>query len=158
MRHDDTPPPARRPLTGGERALAASVFGNALDAGAVTVRHAKWWALHPWWVTMAPDGHIWCHPRGFNWRADYAACTAGLQAHFVHELVHCWQVQTGGHLALRRPPLARYRFVVQPGRPFQRYGIEQQASIVEQAFLARLRGDAATLAQLAPILPFPGWQ
>jgi hypothetical protein len=158
MSRDDMTPPQVRPLTAGELALAKSVFGDALDAAAVTVRRAKWWALHPWWVTMAPDGHMWCHPNGFNWRPDYAACTAGLQAHFIHELVHCWQVQQGGHLAFRRPPLARYRYRLVPGKPFHRYGIEQQATIVEDAFRARLQGDAETLARLAPILPFAGWQ
>jgi hypothetical protein len=158
MNRDDPMPPPIRPLTAGERALAASVFGDALDAAAVTVRHAKWWALHPWWVTMAPDGHIWCHPNGFNWRPDYAACTPGSQAHFIHELVHCWQVQVGGHLALRRPPMARYGYRLDPGKPFHLYGIEQQASMVEHAFLARLKGDADTLARLAPVLPFPGWR
>jgi hypothetical protein len=153
------PDPATiRPLTAGEIIMAQSVFGEALDTAIVTVRRAKYWALQPWWVTMAPDGHVWCHPRGFNWAADYAACTPGLQAHFVHELVHAWQVQTGGHLALRRPPFARYGYAITPGKPFHRYGIEQQAMIVEHAFRARSRGDALTLARLVPILPFPGWQ
>ena len=147
-----------RALTLGEIALAASVFGDALDTAATTVRRAKYWALQPWWVTMAPDGHIWCHPNGHNWSADYAAEPVSAQAHFIHELVHVWQVQVGGHLALRRPPFARYRYTLTPGKPFARYGIEQQACIVEEAFRARARGHAQTLAQLAPILPFPGWQ
>jgi hypothetical protein len=155
--HDDALPHQRR-LTAAETALAASVFGAALDTSCVTVRRAKWWAWQPWWVTMAPDGHIWFHPNGFNWRADFAAETPGMQAHFIHELVHVWQVQAGGHLALRRLPLARYGYTIVPGKPFARYGIEQQASIVEHAFRARLRGDANTLARLAPVLPFPGWQ
>ncbi|MEI6418774.1 MAG: vgr related protein [Sphingomonadales bacterium] len=145
---------AARNLTAGETALAVAVFGNALDVAAVQVRRAKYWALHPWWVTMAPDGHIWCHPRGFNWRADYAAEPLGWQAHFIHELVHCWQVQAGGHLALRRPPLARYGYRLVPGKPFRAYGIEQQACMVADAFLARARGQASPVAAL---LPFPGW-
>ena len=151
-------PAAIRPLTESEIALARSVFGGALDATAVTVRRAKFWALHPWWVTMAPDGHVWCHPNGFNWAADFATGSTGLQAHFIHELVHVWQYQTGGHLALRRPPFARYGYKVASGKPFHRYGIEQQAMIVEDAFRARARRDSATLARLAPLLPFPGWQ
>ncbi len=155
--HDDALPQQRR-LTAAETALAASVFGTALDTSRITVRRAKWWALHPWWVTMAPDGHIWCHPNGFSWRTDFAAEPPGLQAHFIHELVHVWQVQVGGHLALRRPPMARYGYNIVPGKPFARYGIEQQACIVEHAFRARLRGDADTLARLTPVLPFDGWQ
>lgn len=153
--HDSVP--QVRALTAGETALAASVFGAALDTARVTVRRAKWWALQPWWVTMAPDGHIWCHPNGPNWCADYAAASAGYQAHFIHELVHVWQYQVGGHLALRRPPWARYGYAIVPGKPFTRYGLEQQACIVEDAFRARLRGDDAALALLAPVLPFCGW-
>lgn len=147
-----------RPLTAGELQLAHAVFGGVLDTTRVTVRRAKYWALHPWWVTMAPNGHLWCHPNGFTWVPDFAAGSTGLQAHFVHELVHVWQFQTGGHLALRRPPFARYDYDVVPGRPFHRYGIEQQARMVEDAFRARAAGDVQTLARLAPILPFPGWQ
>ncbi|MEI6486098.1 MAG: vgr related protein [Sphingomonadales bacterium] len=153
------PAPATiRALTHGEIALAASVFGDAIDLAAATVRRAKYWAFHPWHVTMAPDGHIWCHPRGHNWSADYAGEGLGMQAHFIHELTHVWQAQTGGHLALRRPPLARYRYRLEPGKPFAAYGIEQQACIVADAFLARARGDAATLARLGPLLPFASWQ
>lgn len=150
-------PAAIRPLTQPEIGLAASVFGAALDTAAVTVRRAKYWALQPWWVTMAPDGHIWCHPCGHNWSPDYAAEPLSAQAHFIHELVHVWQVQTGGHLALRRAPFARYGYTVTPGKPFHRYGIEQQACIVEDAFRARAKGDAETVARLVPILPFAGW-
>lgn len=145
-----------RPLTSAEIALAASVFGPALDPAPVRVHRAKYWALHPWWVTMAPNGQIWCHPNGPNWSPDYAAETPGFQAHFIHEMVHVWQYQAGGHLALRRPPFARYRYDLVPGKPFARYGIEQQAMIVEHAFRARRRGrpDPA----LEALLPFVGCQ
>ncbi len=142
----------QRALTAGEIALAAAMFGAALDPAPVRLCRAKYWTLHPWWVTMAPDGRIWCHPNGPNWSADYAAAPPAYQAHFIHELVHVWQYQHGGHLALRRPPLARYRYALVPGKPFHHYGIEQQAMIVEHAFRARQRGtpDAA----LEALLPF----
>lgn len=146
-----------RPLTSGEQALARSVFGDALEPARCTVRRAKWWAGQPWWITMAPDGHMWCHPNGPAWHGDFAAAAPGWQALFVHELVHIWQYQQGGHLALRRPPFARYRYRLETGKPFGRYGIEQQAQMVEDAFRARRRRDATTLAALAPVLPFAPW-
>jgi hypothetical protein len=147
---------AVRPLTPGETRLAASVFGTAIDLGAVTVRHAKFWAFHPWWVTMAPDGHIWCHPNGFDWRADYAAETLGFQAHFIHEMTHVWQRQSGINLILRRPPFARYRYDLVPGKAFTRYGLEQQACIVADAFLLREGRDVPgrALGDYAGLLPF----
>lgn len=137
-----------RPLTAGEAALAAAVFGAALDPTPVRVHRAKYWMFHPWWVTMAPDGHIWCHPNGFNWRTDFAAEPLGMQAHFIHELTHVWQVQQGGSLVTRRPPFARYGYRLTPGKPFAAYGIEQQASIVADAFLLS-RGRAMVGRRIA---------
>ncbi len=141
-----------RSLTGGERAIAASVFGTALDSLAVRLRRAKWFMWQPAWVTMAPDGDIWFHPNGGLWCDDFAAALLPWRALFVHELTHCWQVQSGLNLVLRRPPFARYRYVITPGKPFAAYGIEQQATIVEHAYRARERG--APDPTLEALLPF----
>jgi hypothetical protein len=152
--------PERRALTAAETALVARVFGSAIDASVVTVRNAKFWMFHPWWVTMAPDGHIWCHPNGFNWCADYAAEPLGLRAHFVHEMTHVWQHQQGRNLLISRPPFARYGYTIVPGKPFTRYGIEQQACLVADAYLAAEGRPAAgkpTLARYAELLPFGDW-
>ncbi len=149
--------PRVRALTPGEVALAASVFGTAVEPDRASIRCAKFWALHPWWVTMAPDGHIWCHPNGFNWCADFSVQPLGTQAHFIHEMTHVWQVQAGGHLALRRPPFARYGYTLVPGKPFADYGIEQQACIVEDAFLLRAGRsvpDKPPIAVFRELLPF----
>ncbi len=144
-----------RPLTAPERSLAATMFGAALDPGPVTIRHAKFWMFQPWWITMAPDGHIWCHPEGRSWSPCYAQEGLGLQAHFLHELTHVWQHQQGINLILRRPPFARYRYTLAPGKPFTAYGLEQQACIVADAHLARQgRPAPATPAAYAALLPF----
>ena len=146
-----------RSLTPGEIALAASVFGAALDPAQTSIRHRKFWMFHPWWVTMAPDGHIWCHPNGDNWCADYAAASLGMRAHFIHEMTHVWQVQQGRNLIIARPPLARYGYVLAPSKPFARYGIEQQACIAADAYRLRERGNFAELASYAAVLPFGNW-
>jgi hypothetical protein len=146
-----------RPLTPREVALVASVFGDTVDPARTSVRHRKFWLFHPWWVTMAPDGHIWCHPNGFDWCADYAAEPLGMRAHFIHEMTHVWQRQSGRNLIVARPPLARYRYRLIPGKPFRRYGIEQQACIVADAYRLREAGDRAALADYAAILPFGNW-
>lgn len=152
--------PERRALTAPETALVARVFGGQVDASLVSVRSAKFWMFQPWWVTMAPDGHIWCHPNGFNWCADYAGESLGLQAHFVHEMTHVWQHQQGRNLLLSRPPFARYRYELVPGKPFAAYGIEQQACIVADAYLAaqgRRQPGRPALADYAAVLPFGRW-
>ena len=105
---------------------------------------------------MAPDGDIWCHPRGSAWREDYAAASMAMQELFVHEMTHVWQAQRGGrwYLPLIRHPFCRYGFRLKPGKPFARYGVEQQAEIVAHAFRAMLAG--APCAVLEGLLPFTG--
>ena len=126
-----------RALTAGEVALCRAVFGEAIDYGGVRVHHRAWWPFQPRDVVMAPDGCIWCHPRGTAWREDFAAAGLPMQALFVHEMVHVWQAQRGGRwfLPLARHPFCRYAYDLAPGRPFARYGLEQQAEIVRHAFL-----------------------
>ena len=152
------PPATDRGLTPGEIALIASVFGNAVDTAKTSVRHRKFWLFHPWWVTMAPDGHIWCHPNGSDWCADFSSERIGMRAHFVHEMTHVWQRQSGRNLIVARPPLARYGYALKPGKAFGRYGIEQQACIVADAYRLREAGEWARLVPFAAILPFGDWQ
>lgn len=142
---------AARRLTSGERRLAASMFGDGLDADEVLIHASRWWPFQPRHIVMAPDGHIWCHPRGTGWRADWSCESLQAQAFFLHELTHVWQWQQGICVFLCRPPFARYRYRLIPGKPFLSYGLEQQAEIVRHAHLARgTGGDAA----LEAVLPF----
>ena len=149
-----------RPLTDAERSLARSMFGGSIDPSRVRIRRARWWPLQPREAIMAPDGDIWCHPGGSLWRDCYASASLAMQALFVHELTHVWQAQRGGrwYLPLVRHPFCHYVYTLKPGKPFRRYGIEQQAEIVADAFLAR-RGAAKpgkpALAVYEALLPFP---
>lgn len=156
----DRPAPAPRPLTCAETDLVAAVFGDAVDPGRVTVNRRRWWPFQPRQALMAPDGHLWCHPRGSLYRDCYAAASPAMQALFVHEMVHVWQAQRGGrwYLPLMRHPFCRYVYTLEPGKPFTRYGIEQQAEIVADAFLLALgagRPGKPGLAAYRAMLPFP---
>ena len=113
------------------------IFGRTLNPELIRIHRAKWFPLQPRNVAMAPDGHIWFHPDGGLWRADFAKAPARLQAFLIHELTHVWQHQQGLCLLVRRHPFCRYDYRIVPGRPLRRYGIEQQAMIVEHAFMAR---------------------
>lgn len=132
-----------RPLTQGEVEIARSMFGRAIDYEQVRVHRRKWWPLQPRQVAMAPDGHLWLHPDGGLFCDDYAAQPIALQALFVHEMTHVWQAQRSGKwwLPLMRHPFCSYAYVLEPDKPFARYGIEQQAEIVRHAFMLR-RGHA----------------
>lgn len=148
-----------RPLTAGEVALAASVFGDAIDYAPVRIKRRKFFPLQPSRVTMAPMGHLHFHPDAHHYCDDFAAASLSLQAHFIHEMVHVWQAQTRGrwYLVLRRHPWCRYDYALKPGWPLERYGIEQQAEIVKHAFLLRRGAKVAGVADpavYATILPF----
>ena len=128
-----------RPLTPAEVALARSAFGPAIAYDRVRVHNRKWWPLQPRRVTMAPDGDLWFHPASGLFCADFCQQPLHLQGHFIHEMTHVWQAQKGGRwfLPLMRHPFCRYGYDIVPGRPFDRYGLEQQAEIVRHAFLMR---------------------
>ena len=147
----------QRPLTPGETRLAGSVFGDAIDYPRVRIANRKWIFFQPPRVTMAPMGNIHFHPKGGLYRDDFAAAPLHEQGLFVHEMVHVWQHQKGIFLPLKRHPFCRYDYALHPGRPLERYGLEQQAEIVRHAFLLRSGGDvpgAAPLAQYESLLPF----
>lgn len=149
---------AQRPLTAGERKFARTAFGGAIDLDPVTIRRDKWWWLQPAWVVMAPDGHIWFHPNNRSWHDDFSSAPLWLRGLVVHELTHVWQHQQGINLVLRRGPWARYDYLpLKPGKPFEAYGLEQQAEIVRDAFVKRMGAEIAGTPPLSvydAILPF----
>lgn len=104
---------------------------------------------------MAPMGNIYFHPDGGGWSEDFANEPVRRQAFFIHEMVHVWQAQAKGrfYLPLMRHPFCRYDYELTPGRPFDRYGLEQQAEIVTHRFLAE-RGIAVAAAPPRELLPF----
>ena len=129
---------AGRPLTGDEVALARSIFGSAIDYAQVTIIQRKWAFFQPRDTVMAPTGHIHFHPESCRYCADFGSADRDAQGLFLHEMTHVWQHQRGIFLPLRRFPFSPYRYRITPGKPFARYGIEQQAEIVRHAFLMRL--------------------
>ena len=144
-----------RSLTSGETALARSVFGDAIDYSRVRLHHRKWWPLQLPGTAMAPMGEIYFHPVGGGWSEDFADEPLHRQAFFIHEMTHVWQAQKGGrfYLPLMRHPFCRYSYRLEEGRPFDRYGLEQQAEIVRHAFLAE-RGAPVPCAPPRTLLPF----
>jgi hypothetical protein len=145
----------RRSLTAGEVELARSVFGNAIDYDRVWLIKRKWWPLQPRNSAMAPMGNIYFHPEGGAWSNDFSRESLRRQAFFIHEMTHVWQTQVKGrfYLPLMRHPFCRYRYRLDPDKPFERYGLEQQAEIVAHRFLAD-RGVTLDQCPPAALLPF----
>lgn len=144
-----------RPLTSGEIDLARSVFGDAIDYGQVRIVRAKWWPFQPKGIVMAPTGNIHFHPDSPLWSEDFAVERLSLQGLFIHEMTHVWQAQKRGrlYLPLMRHPFCRYGYRLVEGRPFDRYGLEQQAEMVRHRFLAD-RGLAISSLPPLGFLPF----
>ena len=128
----------KRPLTPGEIELSRSIFGDTIDYLKVRLVLGKWWPFHPRRAAMAPMGDIWFHPDGGGWSEDFSNEPLSRQGYFIHEMTHVWQAQKGGrfYLMLTRHAFCRYEYELRPGKPFARYGIEQQAEIVRDRFLA----------------------
>ena len=150
-----------RHLTPGEVALARTVFGDAIDYGAVQIRRRKWFPLQPKRITMAPRGHLHFHPNGTAYCDDFSAVDLARQGLLIHELTHVWQTQTRGswYLILNRHPFCRYDYSLKPGQPFGAYGIEQQAEIVKHAFWLRHGAKIAGIADKGAydvLVRFPG--
>jgi hypothetical protein len=148
-----------RPLTDGERGLARSAFGDAIDYEPVRILRRRWWPFQPRETAMSPTGNIHFHPRSSLWSDDFAAASLGLQALFIHEMTHVWQAQTRGrfYLPLMRHPFCRYDYALKPGQRFERYGLEQQGEIMRHAFLLREGAavpGAPTLRTYLDIIPF----
>jgi hypothetical protein len=144
-----------RPLTPGEIAIARSVFADAIDYSKVRMVKGKWWPFHPRNAAMAPMGDIYFHPQGGVWSEDFSKERLGRQGFFIHEMTHVWQSQAKGrfYLPLMRHPFCRYSYELEPGKPFDRYGLEQQAEIVAHVFLAE-RGAQVAVCPPRSLLPF----
>ncbi len=137
--------------------MAASIFGDAIAYDRVRIHNRKWWPFQPKRITMAPDGDLWFHPKGQLFCDDFCAADWTSKGLFIHEMVHVWQHQRGIFLPLARHPFCLYTYDFVPGKPFHKYGLEQQAEIVRHAFLlkhGRPISGKPPLEEYAKILPF----
>ena len=146
-----------RALTPGERALAVSEFGDALDLDPVRIIGSPW----PFDRAFVPGrigGHCWIVWPARSLPPDISVAPVTVQATFIHELVHAWQAQQGvnmlfGKLRAGDGPRA-YSYAADLDCDWSRLNIEQQAMVVEHRF-RRARGflapgDAAFYARVCP--------
>lgn len=130
-----------RRLTAGERGLAVEMFGAGLDAGRVRILALPAWRRA---FVAGPSLIVW---PAAGAAPDFAAADIPLrtQAVFVHELTHVWQAQHGVALLLAKIKAGdgarAYAYDLEDGRPFTAMNIEQQAMVVEHAFLASRGGE-----------------
>ena len=126
----------RRGLTPGEKQLARSVFGDSLNLDTVEII-AHRWVLKDYGVS--PNGNIYFNLH--NWCEDFSIKSISQQSWLIHELTHVWQVQQGMRVLLGALFNRKYSYVLQEGKVFFKYGIEQQAQMVQDYFLKRAKGQ-----------------
>ena len=140
----NSPAPFQRPLslralTEGERALAHEVFGEGLAAERVRIL-----ALPIWPRAFAAGSRLMVFPTAAA-VSDFARAPLGLQGLFVHELTHVWQAQRGVGLLWAKLRAgdgpAAYAYDLGSGHSFGDLNIEQQAMVVQHAFLASRRAQ-----------------
>jgi len=137
-----------RLLTVGEIALARSVFGNTIRLDEVQLKTA-WWVLKNY--AVSPNGNIYFHPA--DWITDFSRASLSKQSWLIHELTHVWQLQQGLKVVRGAVMNRRYDYVLETGKSFFKYGIEQQARMVQDYFTRRQRGqDCRDLENCIPFL------
>lgn len=144
----DKPQSRSRFLTAGEIVLAHSVFGDSIRLDEVQLKTA-WWVLKHY--AVSPNGHIYFNAA--DWITDFSKAPLGKQSWLIHELTHVWQLQQG--LKVVRGALIdrRYDYMLETGKSFFKYGIEQQARMVQDYFVRRQRGqDCQALEACIPFL------
>ena len=139
---------ARRELTVGEKALVRSIFADSIALDRVQIVAHKLILKN---YALSPNGQIYFHPQ--NYCEDFSKSALRVQSWFIHEMTHVWQFQHG--IAVVRLAIfdRRYRYVLQQGKLFLNYGIEQQAQMVQDYFIKRAqRQDCRAYEDCIPFL------
>lgn len=137
-----------RHLSVGEIALARSVFGDSIALDTVQIKSA-WWVLKNY--AVSPNGNIYFHPT--DWITDFSKLSINKQSWLIHELTHVWQLQQGLKVVLGAIINRRYDYDLTISQSFFKYGIEQQARMVEDYFVHRHFGqDCQTFETCIPFL------
>ncbi|RYY80148.1 MAG: type IV secretion protein Rhs [Moraxellaceae bacterium] len=139
-------PHKSRALTLGEKGLAYSIFHDQLDLARPRIVASRWVMRG---YAISPNGHIYFNPD--DYLDDFSTAPLGKQAWFIHEMTHVWQVQQGMKVIRRALLDRRYQYLLQEGKSFFRYGIEQQAQMVQDFFVQRSLGqDCRALEHCLP--------
>jgi hypothetical protein len=113
--------------------MCREVFAEAVDYERVRVFNRKFWFAQPARMAMAPNGNIYFHPA--RYLDDFSAAPVLTRGWFVHEMAHVWQHQQGINVYLAMLNRTYDYSPLLPGRPFHRYGLEQQCEIAADYYL-----------------------
>lgn len=139
--------PTIRPLTVGERQLAASVFGELMDYEQVRIVNYPYLPWQPADVLIAPNGFIFVNDK--HYQDDYSQHSQRYGRLFIHEMTHVFQHQQGICVLLKGAWLQSlyylsfcrydpYHYTWDNNKSFWAYNIEQQGRICEDIYLGKI--------------------
>lgn len=137
-------PGHERALTSGEVEMAKLVFGSSVDYAKVKVHNHGYWmfaGMQQKETAVTPNGQMY-FPRDI-YEEDFSEVDVGIQAHFIHEMVHVWQYQLGYPVKRVRAPRPKmsYAYNLDAEKKFCDYNMEAQGSIIADYFLTLFRGE-----------------
>lgn len=139
--------PRTRKLTCGEAAMAALLFGDAVDYGRVRIHSRRYIPFQPANCAMTPNGHLYFHASCFV--DDFAQESVFNKHWFMHEMVHVWQHQLGYAVRLRgavRLGLP-YHYDLSAGNSLADYNMEAQGDLLADYFALRHLQTAMPIRQ-----------
>lgn len=136
-----------RAMTTGEVAMAALVFGSAIDYGRVRIHARRYMPFQPKNCCMTPNGSLYFHRSCFL--PDYTRGDPPAVHWFLHELVHVWQHQLGYAVRLRgavRIGLP-YSYELASGKTLADYNMEAQGDLLADYFVLKHLRSPSTMRQ-----------
>ena len=132
-------PAPTRPLTVDETALATEIFGTSLDLRPVRLTRDSVWSLY---APKALGQHVHLKTSWGHFQGPHLHLSAEGRQTLIHELVHVWQHQNGGHAYIADSLHAQligdgYRLAkgLAEGKAWHQLNCEQQATLIEEAFV-----------------------
>lgn len=127
----------RRYLNQNEKQMVFSIFGESLTLDHIEIIAHRLVLKH---YAISPNGNVYFHPE--DWCEDFSQCSLAKRAWLIHELTHVWQLQQGISVVRKALFDRQYSYVLEQGKQFLHYGVEQQASIVQDYFMRRSQGKS----------------
>jgi hypothetical protein len=126
-----------RALTDGEVAMAAALFGGAIDYAKVRIINRRYMPFQPKNCAMTPNGRMYFHHSCFL--DDYAAGDVIARRWFMHEMVHVWQHQLGYPVRLRGAVRIGldYHYRLRAGATLADFNMEAQGDLLADYFVLK---------------------
>ncbi len=144
-------------MTAGEIAMAATVFGDAIDYARVRIFNRRYlpFGLQPRNCAMTPNGSMYfdksCCLLDFSTGSEHA------RHWFMHEMVHVWQHQLGYPVRLRgafRIGLS-YHYRLAMDKTLRDYNMEAQGDLLADYFILKTAGASPAMRQPEYALDLP---